>query len=54
MANSEAGEFDDSFSQQVNKQMLLCEEAMLDFEVLGHELERHYFGLLSDQTAVML
>ena len=48
MANSEAGEFDDSHSQQVNEQMFLCEEAMLDFDALGHELERDYFGLLRD------
>lgn len=47
MANSEAGEFDDSLSQRVNKQRLLYEEAMLGFDALRHALERNYFGLLS-------
>ena len=48
MANSEAGEFDDSLSQQVNKQRLLYEETMLGFDALRHALERGYFGLLND------
>ena len=48
MANSEAGEFDDSLSQQVNIQMLLYEETMLGLDALRHALERGYFGLLND------